>query len=485
MMAGMPAANSATGHAQPVRELPPDAPAHQHIHKHVDDMAFGWRHLKVWAVSAAGLMLAGYSFFMVGVVLPLIEKDAAFPVTSFEVGAIASAGILGTLLGAVVFGSLVDRYGRKLIFRMDPLILSLFGTASALAPSATWLILFQVLFGLGIGGDYPIAEAYVSETMPKRVRSSMVAGVIACQAVGGMLAAAAGFILLHHDPEILEWRFLLASIVPIAAIVFFLRLGIPESPKWLAEQGRIEDARAAIVKLFGVGAKLTIPMSAPVASLPPVAWLDLFGRDMRRRTGLICLPWPCMDIAAYGIGIFTPIILLQVHFHGDVSGVANSFIAQRLGAIEGSVIIDAFLVVGFALGIALIGRTTRVGMQIAGFVSMFLGLLVVMLGAHFNNKVALIFSGFILFNTAMNAGPNLTTYTMPSEVIPIRLRASAAGLAAACGKLGATIGTLLFPLMLNELELIGTLAVVALLSLIGAIATYLLRAPPCRDTVQE
>ncbi|HEX2842516.1 MFS transporter [Hyphomicrobium sp.] len=462
----------------PVLMLSAGAPAHYHVHNAVDEMPFGWRHLRVWAVSAAGLLMAGYSFFMIGIVLPLMQKDPSFPLSTFQSGAIAAAGIVGTLVGALVFGSLVDRFGRKWIFRLDPAILCVFGIASALAPNAAWLIAAQFLFGLGIGGDYPIAEAYVSETMPRRIRSRMVAGVIACQAVGGVLAAAVGYWALKFNPTIFEWRWMLASIVPIAAVVFLLRLQIPESPRWLAEHGRIDEATQALVDLLGPGAMCSIPQEAPIIPPPTSSWFDLFRADMRKQTALICLPWPCMDIAVYGIGIFTPLILLQIHADTAVSDISNSFIAQRLGAIKGAGLMDAALVGGFVLGIALMIRTTRVGMQILGFICMFVGLLLVMLGTALGNTPLLIFSGFILFNTMMNAGPNLTTYTMPTEIMPVRLRASAAGLGAACGKAGAAIVTLLFPLLLGKLGLVGTLAVVATFAVLGALATYRFRVQP-------
>jgi MFS family permease len=468
-----------------VPSLPADAPAHHYVHRHVDEMSFSWRHFKVWLISAAGLMLAGYSFFMIGVVLPLLHKDPRFSVTTFQLGAIASAGVLGTLLGALIFGALVDRYGRKILYRLDPLILCVFGLLTVFAPNAWWMIVFQILYGLGLGGDYPIAEAYVSETMPNRLRSRMVAGVIACQAVGEILAAAVGFVLLRASPDIFDWHWILASVLPIALVVFLLRLGIPESPKWLAEQGRIAEAQAALTKLLGPNAALQIPSGAPVKEAKPVAWRELFAPGMLRRTVLIAIPWPCMDTAVYGIGIFTPIILLQMHFHSDVPQVAHSFIAQRLAAIQGSTLMDVFLVVGFALGIMLMAKTTRIGMQIAGFLSMAVGLGLLALGAARGNDLLLIFTGFILFNTMMNAGPNLTTYTLPSEVLPVRLRASGTGLAAACGKLGATIGTMCFPMLLVHLGLTGTLAIVAGLALVGATITYLFRVPPLVSDIGE
>ena len=103
-----------------VMKSAPDAPAHHHVHHQVDEMHFGARHLKVWLLSAAGLLMGGYSFVSLGVALPLLGKDPAFPISVWETGAIASAAVLGRMLGAVFFGSLVDRYGRKIMYRLDP-----------------------------------------------------------------------------------------------------------------------------------------------------------------------------------------------------------------------------------------------------------------------------------------------------------------------------------------------------------------------------
>ena len=458
--------------------LPTDSPAHHHVHQHVDEMRFSWRHLKVWLLSAAGLLMGGYSFVSIGVALPLMAKDPDFPITEWQTGAIAAAAVFGRLLGAVIFGSLVDRYGRKIMYRVDPLIVAVFGIATVLSPSPGLLIAFQLLLGMGIGGDYPICQAYVSEVMPKRVRSRMVAGVIACQAVGSVLAALVGFLVLWSFQDVLSWHWILASLVPIALVVFLLRLTIPESPKWLAEQGRIDEAAAALKKLLGPDAELDIPEQAPVEKAEKSSWGELFGPAMRRRTILTAVPWLCMDVAVYGVGIFTPIILVQLHMQGNVTGIDNRFIASRLGAIEGSVFIDLFLVVGFALGIALMSRVTRIRMQILGFLCMAVGLGLIATGSLRGNDMVFIVAGFILFNTMMNAGPNLSTYTIPSEVFPVRLRASGHGLATGCGKLGATAGVLFFPIVQDHLGLMATLGIVATFAVVGAAVTFLFQVKP-------
>ena len=264
-----------------VPSLPPDAPAHHYVHRHVDEMPFTWRHFKVWVLSAAGLLLGGYAFFMIGVVLPLLQKDPRFPATAWQIGAIASAALLGTLLGALLLGAIVDRYGRKIVYRLDPLLLLVFGIATVFSPNAWWMIVFQVLFGLGLGGDYPVSQAYVSETMPKRLRRRLVAGLIATQAIGEVLAALVGFFLLRAYPDLFEYHWIMASVVPIALVVFLFRLTVPESPKWLAEQGRIAEAQAALKKLLGPAGELQIP---------PAGATDA---ECHRRPGRLCCHPAC------------------------------------------------------------------------------------------------------------------------------------------------------------------------------------------------
>lgn len=461
------------------------AAAHLHVHHAVDTAAFGWPQLRLWLISAGGLLLGGFTFFMVGIILPLLKQDAAFGVEAWQIGAIGAAGLLGRLLGALVFGSLVDRHGRKTLFRLDPLIIAVFGAASAFAPNAWWLIGCQVLVGMGVGGDYPIAQAYVSEAMPARWRSRLVAGVIACQAVGELLAAAVGFALLYHHPVPDAWRSIALAVAPLALMLFVLRLRVPESPKWLAEQGRIDEARLAMNRLLGPDVELAIPPEAPVRKPGKVEWNELFKPQVRRATILTALPWALQDIAVYGIGVFTPMILLQLHLHGDYGAIAPPAIAERLGAIRGSGILNVFLVAGFLLGIAVMGRFALLKMQITGFACMAVGLALVAAGSAQHDNLPLIIVGFVLFNTMLNAGPNLTTYTMPSEVFPVRLRATAHGFATSMGKLGATICTLVFPASIAHLGVATTLLIVSALSIVGALVTWAFRVSPIADAGKE
>jgi MFS family permease len=178
-----------------------------------------------------------------------------------------------------------------------------------------------------------------------------------------------------------------------------------------------------------------------------------------------------MDIATYGVGLFTPVILGAMHFASTGTGT----VAAVLGDAEGSGLVDLFLLIGFIAGMFAVPRFGRISMQVAGFAGMTLGMLVLMFAAAIGNgpdmHLGLVIAGFVLFNFAMNIGPNATTFTLPPVLFPTAIRASASGFAAACAKVGATIGTFVVPQLQAAWGLIGVLALMAFVSIGGLVAT--------------
>jgi putative MFS transporter len=311
--------------------------------------------------------------------------------------------------------------------------------------------------GVGIGIDFPVSSSYVSETMPQQVRSRMVVATIALQSVGMLLGAGVAIAILWLRSNASDWRLIVGATAAVAFLFLLLRLWLPESPRWLRQH---EQSK-------------TVAAGAATAS-PDPGFAVLFSRPYRTRTMLVSLPWFLMDVATYGVGLFTPVILGAIRSSSKTTGP----VAAEFADAQGSGAIDLFLLFGFLVGLWAVPRFGRIHMQVIGFVGMTLGMLILVApelaaggaAAH----VWLVFAGFILFNLAMNAGPNATTFALAPELFPTKIRASAGGFAAAAAKVGATLGIFVLPQVKAHGGVAAVLIMMAIVSALGAAVTAIL-----------
>jgi putative MFS transporter len=134
-----------------------------------------------------------------------------------------------------------------------------------------------------------------------------------------------------------------------------------------------------------------------------------------------------MDIATYGVRLFTPIILSSLIVSSPNTDPLN-IIPHKLLTDKGSGVVDIFLLIGFLLGIWLIHRLGPIRLQLWGFLGMIAGMLILAFASHLaatdSHRLGMIFLGFIVFNLSMNAGPNTTTFALPAQLFPTKVRAS-------------------------------------------------------------
>ena len=432
-------------------------------------------HYYYWLLASGGTLLDGFSVVSLGIAIPLLKQEMT--VTPVLVGLIGSALVLGAVLGAMLGGIAADRIGRKRAFIVDMAIM-IAGTAFCVVSREPSLIVAgQFLIGVGIGIDFPASGSYVSEITPRSLRSRMTVATIALQSVGMILAAVVAIVIFRLHPSTTDWRLLLGTGGLLAALYLCARLFLPESPRWLAEKGRLAEAAKVLSRLTNTPVSATrLEDSASATSSPTEASKSLgvaalFGSRYRMRTLLVSIPWLLMDVATYGVGLFTPVILGAMHF----DSTRNGTIAAVLADAEGSGLVDLFLLAGFIVGIWAIPRFGRIPLQVSGFFGMTLGMLLLMFAAMAGDgpqaHIGLIIAGFVLFNFSMNAGPNATTFTLPPILFPTAIRASASGFAAACAKVGATFGTFLVPQLQEAWGLTGVLALMAFVSVGGLVTT--------------
>ena len=432
----------------------------------------------LWVLSTGGTLLDGFAIFVLGVAMPLII--AVFHLTPDVVGLIGASLVLGAVFGAGLGGLMADHFGRKPLMLADMIIICAGAAASALAKGPATLFMGQLLVGLGIGIDFPVSSSYVSEVLPKRNRARLMVATIACQSLGMLLAAAITLVLLKTVDSVQNWRLFLASEGVIAFLFFLLRLSAPDSPNWLMARGRFAEAARAFIRIMPEQREAVLQLTSNVGNQSLASSIArartsgisiLFSRAYRARTVLVAIPWFLMDIATYGVGLFTPIILGAI-----VSGRTGGVIADDFADASGSSAIDLFLLFGFLLGIWAVPRFGRIRMQIIGFAGMTCGMILLMIAVHLSNSslhIPLVFTGFIMFNLLMNAGPNSTTFTLAPILFPTQLRATASGFAAGVAKIGATLGVFVLPILKNKFGVSAVLGMMAAVSLLGLTVTLI------------
>jgi len=384
------------------------------------------------------------------------------------------------MIGAATLGVVTDKIGRKAMYMIDLCIFVVFSAFCVFAWNVWSLIAFRFLLGVGVGADYPISSSYIAEFMPSRVRGKMLAGAFSFQALGSVGGALTGLLVLSMAPDISSWRLMLgAGIIP-AVLVMFLRHNAPESPRWLMSQGRMKEAGDVIFALTGrqVCAVRPDDVVDKASAKPQRSWRLLLSPQYLRRTLLALVPWFLLDIALYAVGTFTPSVIARLSNEKSLHATtfAHNLIHQDIVATEGAIFLDLFLVIGFVCSIFLVEKVGRMRLQMFGFTGMTVGLLILSwAGAlpHGDQSFIFVFLGFAIFNLLVNMGPNATTYLVAAELFPTDLRATAHGLAAAAGKVGAVIGIFFLPVSIATFGLSSTMAVVAGVGFLGFLVTWM------------
>ncbi|EDX85940.1 transporter, major facilitator family [Synechococcus sp. PCC 7335] len=433
----------------------------------------------LWVLSAGLIALDGFDFFIIGVAMPFIQRD--FGLNAGWVGAIATAALVGALIGSLTLGPVTDQVGRQRMLVIDIGLFIAASLGSALAWDAWSLLFFRFLVGVGIGADYPISVSYITENIPARLRGRMVIGAFSFQSIGALLGALIGWLTIwlfqQTVPELAiayAWRWMLGVGVALSVLVGGLRLlFLLESPSYYLAKGDYKAASEAASELLEKPILLepnaSIKATDADEAKATLGYYDLFSKAYIRQTALASIPWFLQDIATYGIGIFTPTIIATLAFSS-----AENLLTQEMASARGAAVVNVFLVLGFVIAVLSIDRIGRIPLQVAGFIGMAIGLGLLSFSGS-TTQIGLLFTGFILFNLTMNLGPNSTTFLLSGEVFPPAIRASGAGLAGAIAKLGAVLGALSLPVLQESLGISNLLRLLAAVCVLAALITYSLR----------
>ncbi|MEM0143625.1 MAG: MFS transporter [Candidatus Micrarchaeaceae archaeon] len=410
--------------------------------KNIEDSRFALSRLSIMLISGISFFTDAYDLFVIGIVL-LIVKDI-FSLSAIQIGMLASVALFGAAVGSIAFGYLGDRLGRRYTYWLTISILIIAAIGSSLSFDFTQLLLWRLLLGIGIGGDYPLSATIVAEYASKDSRGKLVASTFAMQGfgiiAGGVLAVG---LLAANLPMDWIWRILLAAgAIPTIAILYS-RSKLSETP-WYSAYQKARKGRKRVVASITFG--------------------ELWANNHKYIIGS-ALAWFLLDISYYGTTIFTPYLATFFGFSGIFGPSLASALILIIAAIP-----------GYWVAVWLIDKEGRKPMQAIGFLAM--ALLFITLAIFGKGMLAYMpvafFSLYGLTFFFSNYGPNMTTYVYPVELYPTQFRARGHGFAATSGKIGAALSTLLFPLLIAYFGEFSVMALLGAVALCGFAATMLL-----------
>lgn len=398
------------------------------ILERLEKLPVGSFHYKLLVVTGLGWLFDSMDTGLISFVLPLLAKE--WGLSPEQVGWIGSVGLIGMALGAVLAGTIADKFGRKNVFAATVILYSVATGLCAVAWSYESLLTFRFLVGFGLGGELPVAATLMSEYAPTHLRGRFIVLLESFWGVGWLVAALISYLLIPK----FGWHIAFIIGAMPALYVFLIRLHMPESIRYLISKGRIDEARNIILTLekkLGVESKPFdkefATESTPIFKLNV---LTLWKPSFRVRTLMLWLAWFGIVFSYYGIFMWLPSIVFTQGFEvvKTFEYVLIMTLAQLPGYFAAAWLVD------------IIGRrlTLSIFLLMSGICAYFFG----------NADTA---SNLLMWGAAMsffNLGAWGVIYTYTPELYPTAIRALGSGWAAGFGRIGGMLAPMLVGVLL-------------------------------------
>lgn len=417
--------------------------------------------IKLTVVVSGGMFIDGYVLGIIGTVIGAITVDLDMSV--YGEGLIGAAALIGIFAGGPLGGWAADRFGRKPMFTID-LAIFVAGSILQFFVDSSWqLFVVRLLMGVAIGAEYSIGWPLMAEFAPARLRGRCMAFAEVAWYIGFVMAFLVGYVLTTaYDAD---WRVVLGSSTVPAVILFIARLGVPESPRWLMNKGRVAEAERIADTWIEDGADRD-DISGEQQRKGSFAML--FSPQHRRATTFISLFWFCAVTPYFAIATFSASVLEQYGLGED----------GLLGAIG----VNGIALAGVVVSFLLIERIGRRKLTIPP--QWVCAAILVVIALWTSAPPAIVLSCFLIFAFA-NAMYTALTGVYPGEVLPTEVRGIGTGFATAVSRVGAGVGTFLFPWSMQDLGAGTTMLIAAGFCVLGAVVSQVLAPETAGRTLNE
>ncbi len=434
----------------------------------IDDAPPTGFHYRLALFTGGGKFIDGYTLGVLTVALAVLPKG--FGMTPLYSGLVGSAALFGLFLGSAFIGPLADRIGRKRLYTADLVMFLVAALAQFFVQNALQLFLIRLALGIAIGIDYAVAPTYLSEMLPKKLRAPLLGSLAAIWRLGFLASIIVGYFLSGIGPDAWKW-ILVTSAVP-TAIVMLLRLGAPESPRWLVRQGRDAEAEAIVKKYINPEAGIhdlveTVGHEQGHKHSTAESMRQLFGSQWRARTLFAGFFWIAQATPQTAIFTFLPALFTAL---GMSSGLTPTLIQ------------NVFFAVGGVVGIFIVNLVSRRRLLISTFWLMAISVLALVL---LPKPGAVVVVTCLCVYAFIEAIAGNLQFVYPSELFPTSLRAAGVGMAAAMSRIGAAFGTFVLPLILATYGVRAVMAGTVCLLVLGALVSQRVAPETANAGLQE
>ncbi|KAJ8765174.1 hypothetical protein K2173_011434 [Erythroxylum novogranatense] len=436
-------------------------------------------HFTAIVIAGMGFFTDAYDLFCISLVTKLLgriyyshpnaPKPGSLPPR--VAAAVNGVALCGTLAGQLFFGWLGDKLGRKKVYGITLILMVLCSLASGLSfgskPESViaTLCFFRFWLGFGIGGDYPLSATIMSEYANKKTRGAFIAAVFAMQGFGILAGGIVALIVSGAFNNAFEappynfnkkdslvpqadyvWRIILMFGAVPAAVTFYWRMKMPETARYTALVAKnAKQAAKDMSKVLQVDLEAEEERTEKLVEDPNNSF-GLFSREFAKRHGLHLLgtttTWFLLDIAFYSQNLFQKDVFLAIKWipaPGEMNAIYEVF---RIAKAQ-TLIALCSTVPGYWFTVFFIDYMGRFAIQLMGFFFMTVFMFALAIPYHHwtlkPNRIGFVIMYSLTFFFA-NFGPNATTFVVPAEIFPARLRSTCHGISAAAGKAGAIVG---------------------------------------------
>ena len=392
---------------------------------------------KLLGIAGLGWMFDALDVGMLSFIIAALKVE--WNLSTEQMGWIGSVNSIGMAVGALVFGVMADRIGRKKVFILTLLLFSLGSGASAFTSSLAAFLVFRFIIGAGLGGELPVASTLVSESVPAEKRGRVVVLLESFWAGGWLIAALISYFII---PKFGWQTALIISAIP-AIYALYLRMGLPDSPRFSAVKNKD---------------KITVLESIS----------KLWSGEYARRTLMLWILWFCVVFSYYGMFLWLPSVMVMKGF-SLIKGfqyVLIMTLAQLPGYFTAAWFIEK-------LGRKFVLVTYLIGTALSAY---FFGTA--------ESSAMLMISG--IFLSFFNLGAWGALYAYTPEQYPTNIRGSGAGMAAAIGRVGGILGPLLVGYMVTQkVDISSIFLIFCVAILVGAVTVVFLGSETKKQELAE